>query len=247
MINCICAIAKNEERYIKEWVDYHLWLGFDKIYIYDNNDINDYSLYAILAIPEYRDKVEIIDCRGKKGYQLDAYNDFIKNRRYNVDWAAFIDCDEFITLVGVNLYEFLNSNIFGNIILLNWMMYGTNGLKFYENKPVQLRFKRPKYPLDYDTNKHVKSIIRLNSTNGINCIFDNNPHCPTVPEDTSVSNALGLKILPYHHSEYVIHERAFIRHYYTKSLQEWREKVDRGTADEVNYHRAFDEYLDVED
>lgn len=245
MINCICAIAKNEERYIKEWVDYHLWIGFDKIYIYDNNDLNNYSLYGILAKPEYKDKVKIIDCRGLKGYQLDAYNDFIKNYKYNVEWVAFIDCDEFITLVDISLYEFLSQKLFSNVILLNWMMYGTNNLKFYADKPVQLRFKVPKYPLDYDTNRHVKSIIKLSSIKG-ECIFDNNPHCPTLTEDNSVVNALGIKIPLHHHSEYVVHEKAFIRHYYTKSLQEWKEKVDRGTADAIDYHRDFNEYLDVE-
>ena len=33
----ICAIAKNENDYINEWCKYHLNLGFDEIYIFDNN------------------------------------------------------------------------------------------------------------------------------------------------------------------------------------------------------------------
>jgi hypothetical protein len=32
----LIAIAKNEERYMKEWVDYHMSLGFDEIVVYDN-------------------------------------------------------------------------------------------------------------------------------------------------------------------------------------------------------------------
>ena len=36
----LCAIAKCENLYIKEWVDYHLKLDFDHIYIYDNNEVD---------------------------------------------------------------------------------------------------------------------------------------------------------------------------------------------------------------
>ena len=33
----MCAIAKMENRYIKYFVDYYLKLGYDHIYLYDNN------------------------------------------------------------------------------------------------------------------------------------------------------------------------------------------------------------------
>ena len=34
----IMSPCKDEENYICEWIKYHLDLGFDKIYLYDNND-----------------------------------------------------------------------------------------------------------------------------------------------------------------------------------------------------------------
>ena len=55
MKSLLCAIAKNEERYINEWVNYHYSLGFDKIVIYNNNDSRD------LVIPN----VEVIDYKNK--------------------------------------------------------------------------------------------------------------------------------------------------------------------------------------
>ena len=30
-------LEKGEEDYLDEWINYHLQLGFDKIYLYDNN------------------------------------------------------------------------------------------------------------------------------------------------------------------------------------------------------------------
>ena len=33
----ICAIVKNQARDIREWLEYHRWLGVGKVYVYDNN------------------------------------------------------------------------------------------------------------------------------------------------------------------------------------------------------------------
>ena len=42
MSSCLIAIAKNEEPYLKEWIEYHANLGFDKIIVCDNNDVGNY-------------------------------------------------------------------------------------------------------------------------------------------------------------------------------------------------------------
>lgn len=44
MKSAICSIARNENEYLDEWVTYHLNLGFDHIFIYDNNNPDDCSL-----------------------------------------------------------------------------------------------------------------------------------------------------------------------------------------------------------
>eukprot|EP00878_Enallax_costatus_P009477 GHUV01009903.1.p1 GENE.GHUV01009903.1~~GHUV01009903.1.p1 ORF type:complete len:229 (+),score=47.74 GHUV01009903.1:362-1048(+) len=33
----ICAIVKNQHKDLREWIEYHRWLGVARIYIYDNN------------------------------------------------------------------------------------------------------------------------------------------------------------------------------------------------------------------
>lgn len=37
----ICCIAKDENWYVNDWIGYHLALGFDHVYLYDNNDYID--------------------------------------------------------------------------------------------------------------------------------------------------------------------------------------------------------------
>jgi hypothetical protein len=37
----VCAIAKNEGAYFKEWLEYHRLVGVEKFYIYDNESDDD--------------------------------------------------------------------------------------------------------------------------------------------------------------------------------------------------------------
>lgn len=37
---CMCVIGKEENLYVKEFIDYYKKLGFNHIYIYDNNEVN---------------------------------------------------------------------------------------------------------------------------------------------------------------------------------------------------------------
>ena len=37
---CVCTLAKLENRYIREFVQHYENYGVDKIFLYDNNDIN---------------------------------------------------------------------------------------------------------------------------------------------------------------------------------------------------------------
>lgn len=39
----VCAMAKSEESYLKEWIEHHLKIGFEHICIIDNNN-DDYDL-----------------------------------------------------------------------------------------------------------------------------------------------------------------------------------------------------------
>ena len=98
----LCAIARNENLTIKDWVDYHLSKGINHIYIFDNNDLLDSSLDELLGT---NNKVTIIRIyKGKRSVQLETYNYFINNYQ-NKDWdyVGFIDIDEY--LVVADQYE----------------------------------------------------------------------------------------------------------------------------------------------
>ena len=45
---CVCSIGKEENKYVREFVEHYKKYGIDKIFIYDNNDSNGENFYGIL-------------------------------------------------------------------------------------------------------------------------------------------------------------------------------------------------------
>jgi hypothetical protein len=66
----LVCIAKNEDPYIQEWIDYNKKLGFDDIFIYQNDWRWDGESENVHKF--------VIDGKSK---QREAYNHFIKNYR----------------------------------------------------------------------------------------------------------------------------------------------------------------------
>ena len=149
----ICVIAKNEEPYIHEWIQYHLKLGFDHIYIYDNGD--HFPLKPLECM--YPGKITVIYYPGRC-LQLRSYFAFNYNYCYQHTWAAFIDVDEFIVLKKhTHIKDLLREKCSSGALVLNWVLFGSNGHENYEERPVLERFtKREKC-----VHNHTKWIVRL--------------------------------------------------------------------------------------
>ena len=111
MKTCILSIQRYENiKDLYEWIDYHINLGFDKIFIMDNNDeqdkliINNNKVYIIPYYGQHNNHNDWI-------WQREAYNygfDYIRNFS-SYDWILIIDIDEFITFR--SKYENINNFI----------------------------------------------------------------------------------------------------------------------------------------
>jgi hypothetical protein len=99
---CLCIIGKNENLYVKEFVNHYQNLGYNHIFIYDNNDINGESFSDILREEISNGFISIIDYKGYKGIQnssqQEAYFDCYKRNKFHYDWLSFFDFDEFLEL-----------------------------------------------------------------------------------------------------------------------------------------------------
>ena len=92
----VCAIAKNEGPYFKEWIEWHLSQGVDKFYIYDNESTDGTKDILKPYIEQ-----GVVEYKYWPGYrrQLAAYDDCLEHHRFDSRWIAFIDLDEFIVPV----------------------------------------------------------------------------------------------------------------------------------------------------
>ena len=57
--NAIVCIAKEEDHYIKEWIDYHKKLGFDHFFIYENDWASPIKIDSITNIPFNGDHLQL--------------------------------------------------------------------------------------------------------------------------------------------------------------------------------------------
>ena len=242
MIVGLCCIVKNENKYLKEYVEYYLNLGFDKIIIGDNNDILGEQVKDVVKESE---KVTIINVRGQKKIQCRFYEDCYRKFKDVCDWMAFFDADEFLELNNHNnIKDFLSDNIFlaFNCIRVNWRNVGDNGLIGYENnfdRSIVKRFKNKTSEWHLNENM-TKAIVRCKSVDEIKFL---DPHIPLLK---ATCNSVGEEIngnLSFCKPNY---NGAILNHYRKTILEFIETKLNRGWADEntsvINFKEHFLKY-----
>ena len=93
----IAAIARNENLYINEWIQYHRELGIAHFYIYDNSFGNEPRLEQAID-QKHVGYVTVVDAYEETAYQKEAYTDAYQRFGGKHDYMMFIDKDEFFTL-----------------------------------------------------------------------------------------------------------------------------------------------------
>lgn len=203
---------------------------------------------------KFRNKITIIDFRGlnsKEGFipQFNAYYDCYENNNKEYDWLSFFDFDEFIELKNnITIKEYLSNSIFDKCdnIKINWLFYSDNEKIYYEKKSIFTRFPKPL--LNDSSNVSTKSIVkgRLKNNYWYNM---HNPHTTSLPY-TSCNSVGKIMSRKSHYNSPPNYEKALLRHYATKSLEEYCKKIKRGYPDHlveinnVNLKRRFDYYFE---
>lgn len=231
----ICSIGKKENLYIREYVDYYYLLGVDKIIIFDNNDINDERFDYILEDYIKKKYIDIIDIRGFSSMQIPIYNYCYQQNKNNYDWIGFLDIDEYIYILNnVSFKNYIFNKVFEKCqtIYFNWIIYTDNDKIKYENITLNKRFTKSKIK---DNNG--KSFVRGGYENllipttmipGINIYY--------------FCNSNGERIYPnnFYNNDYQNNLTAFIKHYSTKTAEEFCYKIKKGNA---HYHKKHPNYI----
>lgn len=226
---CLCTPGKSENRYIREFVEHYKNYGVDKIFLYDNNNID--GEFFEQEINDYiKDElVEIINFRGKKRALLQMMNDCYRKNFRNYDWMIFFEVDEYIYLKNYNnIKKFLKENRFSKCqkIQLNWIFHTDNNLLYYENKPLKIRF--PEIQENAKKNKSgihqgIKSILKGHIPRiEINCVHALNSKLKSCDGFGNYKKFIGIFTLEPDFSNY------YIDHYNFKSTEEFINKINKG-------------------
>ena len=159
--------AKMEELYIRDWIDYYLSMGIDKIIINDNNK-PDYEYPLVPIIKDYIDSGKVIVERYYDTHSLEKEISekelkFVITYLYNkykneCDWFLKMDIDEYLEIKETNndIKKFLSQDKFigKNIIVFPWLLYKVKPeyLKHYNTLPNSERFT----PMTLETHNYYK-------------------------------------------------------------------------------------------
>lgn len=221
----ICTMGRKENLYIKQFVQYYIKLGFDHIFIYDDNEPNTEKISD--EIEKSYHKYVIVYENMKIGIkdQPTAYTTCYHNNKYSYDWIFMCDLDEYLVIKNDTLKNYLSNKIFNecDFIKIHWILSNDNNLLHYDKRPLLERFKGP-----YMNDTHIKTIVKGKIED-----FHFYIHSPDLSPKRNVScNNIGIKLnfteVNFQDIFDINLDKAYIIHFKYKSTEEFINKYKRG-------------------
>jgi len=233
----ICCIVKDENDYLNEWLNYHLKIGVQHFFIYDNG--SKIPVRDTVEQLNLIDKTTIIDFPGLSK-QHDAYRHCLRKFGSLSQWIAFIDIDEFIVPKKKpnSLSAFLkNFEPYGGLGI-NWLMFGSKGL-LKKSKDSQLKTFTFRAKNDFEVNRHIKSIVQPKYVRAVR-----DPHSFKYLKGKYCVNEKFRRIDgPFTD---VSVDDIQINHYFSRSLEEYKAKITRGRADNSSIERSMEQFYNCD-
>ena len=223
----VAAIVKDEAEYIEEWIQFHVLMGIEHFYIYDNESSDGTT--EILKEYEKTGLVTYIYWPGKD-QQVPAYSNAIDRFKNDSIYIVFIDADEFLFSVSENKITDEINQIFDQYkksrnpsekvaaaIGVNWSVYGTSSHLNRSDELVIKRFTFRKRDPDYLIKSicNPRAVVRMEVHHA-----DYVPGCCCISENGSEIPGLFFRDGRC--------ERLRINHYISKSEEEFIERKKKG-------------------
>lgn len=229
----VACIIKNEGRYIKEWIDFHIAAGVERFFLFDNE--SDDNTYDIL-LPYIRSgKVIYIPFPGKK-VQMIAYNIACDICKETSRWLAFIDADEFLHPVKSECLKtvLIDYESYAGIGV-NWIVYGTCGNKTMVEGTLCENYRYTFEDRNNELNCRIKSIVNPRAVLAVmsphHCWYKNGKYAVDENKEQIVGEALYAKNCSMSCTMFNSCNVLRINHYWTKSEEELKIKCQRGYPD----------------
>mmetsp|Transcript_24122 Transcript_24122/g.35539 ORF Transcript_24122/g.35539 Transcript_24122/m.35539 type:complete len:357 (-) Transcript_24122:967-2037(-) len=216
----ICAIVKDAEAYIDEWVDYNFAIGFHGIYIYDNSKENELKPWGDLRRDRLGDNLHVVHhpLTDDNDTQTIAYNNCVERFRNDSKYIAFFDDDEFLVLKKhPDVSSMIRDHLPNGSLAINWRLFGTSNKTMYAPIPVLRRFQYR----EEETHERVKCIVR---TQDFEMMWT--AHAPWLVPDAGYTDTSGGGTWKNRFGFNLARpdDVAVLYHYKYKSEKEWYQK-----------------------
>ena len=217
----LCLICKDENDYLPEWLDYHILMGVERFYIYDNE--SQVSLRESLKEYIERGWAVVMEIPGQ-GVQLHAYDHCLRTFGSNTFWLGFIDTDEFLVpKTCLDLKELLREYEGYAGLAVSSLFFGSNGHKI-RPEGGQLTGYRMRTHETLKENEWVKSIVQPGLV-----LMPYSPHDFLYKENSWCVNENFLRV---DNQDFPNHtEKIQLNHYFYRSEAEIAMKLGRGRGD----------------
>ena len=249
---CISTVIKNERQYLDEWIQYHMELGVDHIFIFEDIDSETHE-----DITEKYDKVTLsrIDSilsephiKLIKNWKTSKANNpqyiYIKQMllyiqlNYDYDWCFIIDNDEFITLENSeDLHKVVSLYNNYDAFIMQWKCYGaSNHISKPDYSKGGLVYNYKKIMSGWVPNKSLESTtktcynLKTYKPNFFKYTHQPSDECNWCRTDFSKKRC-----------EF-IYDKIYLRHYISKS---WEEYVWKKTKRGFLWGRKFQSFFDM--
>jgi hypothetical protein len=219
------TIFKNEAAYLAEWLEYHLLVGFQKFWLF-NNDSTDNATEVLM--PYIALGIVNLTLQPGMNQQHVVYRFAAAALRHISYWVSCLDVDEFVVpLETHSVIEVLRGLEGSPGISLNWVMYGWNEKEKKEDGLVLERF--PAHgPWDMCENRHTKIIFNPRMIESIGL------HEHHYLYHLRSKNPLGKWNVQDMFDRPPVLKVLRLNHYWTKSAEEFYYKRLRGWASGMN-------------
>ena len=238
MITAIYTVVKDEVEYLNDFILWHLNIGIDKIFIFEDLDSTSHKeicdkypnviLQPVLSLFDDNEKPYVVKMKQEGKYRQTMYAKrgimYIKNNYPNIDFCFSLDCDEYICSP-VPFKSILGRYNDLDGVLLIWRNFGASGRVFKPtyDKPIwEIYTQRCDYLKSDERSKHYTKVCYNMKRLKDKLIW-------------------GVHSIPSKNT--VIVDDMWLNHYFTKSLEEWCDKLyKRGMF--CNY-RKIDDFFEL--
>jgi hypothetical protein len=222
----ISSCFKNEGPFLKEFIEYHLFIGFEHFYLYNNNSTDNY----LEVLQPYIDKgiVTLTDLEVVP-VQVPSYKHFNEHFRNETKWVCFLDLDEFVCLKkDENVANWLDTFSKYPVVCIYWKYFGSSGLidhdfsktvieQYTQATDKYINIGKCFYNTRYEIARYDVSLIHF---------LEVKWHGITIPAINEAKNFAAWRIQRIKNKHFTVQ----LNHYWSKAFNQYISKYKKGSG-----------------